>query len=163
MTTIGIISDTHGLMRPEATDALRGTDAIIHAGDIGSPEVLEKLRALGEVVAIRGNNDRAAWAHALPETAQMKVEQAKIYIIHNVQDLDFNPAAAGYRVVISGHSHHPSIKEKGGVLYLNSGSAGPRRFKLPIAVARLKIADDAVEAELITIDSAVKKKTLTSR
>jgi putative phosphoesterase len=127
MKTIGVISDTHGLMRPEALVALQGAEAIIHAGDIGSPEVLESLRSLAEVVAIRGNNDRGAWARAIPETAQMKIEEAKIYIIHNVHDLDFNPSTAGYHIVISGHSHHPAVKEKDGVLYLNPGSAGPRR------------------------------------
>src|ERR1044071_741771 len=126
MKTIGVISDTHGLMRPEALDALRGVDMIVHAGDIGAPEVLERLRLLAEVVAIKGNNDRAAWARGIPETTAVEVESVQVYIIHNVHDLDFNPAVAGFRVIISGHSHSPSISEKDSVLYLNPGSAGPR-------------------------------------
>src|SRR5215470_4731822 len=163
MKTIGVISDTHGLLRPEALEALRGVDSIIHGGDIGAPEVLEALRGLADLVAIKGNNDRGAWARDVPETAALSVESIEIYIIHNVNDLDFNPAVAGFRVVISGHSHNPSLKEKDGVLYINPGSAGPRRFKLPIAVARLKIDGASVDAEILQIDLAPEtKKSLTS-
>ena len=162
MKTIGVISDTHGLMRPQALDALSDADMIIHAGDIGAPEVLERLRSIAEVVAIKGNNDRAAWARGIAEAATAKVESIAIYIVHSVHDLDFNPAGAGFRVVVSGHSHSPSIGEKAGVLYLNPGSAGPRRFKLPIAVARLKVERTAVQAEIITIDSTPEIKSLTS-
>jgi uncharacterized protein len=163
MKTIGIISDTHGLMRPEALDILRGPELIIHAGDIGAPEVLESLRSIAEVVAIKGNNDRAAWARAIPETAQVEVEAVNIYVIHNIHDLDFTPSVAGYRVVISGHSHAPSIREEKGVMYVNPGSAGPRRFKLPIAVARLNIEGTFATAEIVTIDPAAEtKKSLTS-
>ena len=162
MKTIGVISDTHGLMRPEALDTLRGADMIIHAGDIGAPEVLERLRSLAKVVAIKGNNDRAAWARGIPETVDVKIESLKVYVVHSVNDLEFNPAASGYRVIISGHSHNPSIGERGGVLYLNPGSAGPRRFKLPVAVARLKVEGAAVEAEIITINLGPETKSLTS-
>jgi len=151
MKTIGVISDTHGLMRPEALDALRGADMIIHAGDIGAPEVLERLRSIAKVVAIKGNNDRAVWARDIPERVEAKIDSVKVFVIHSVNDLDFDPAAAGYRVVISGHSHKPSNSENGGVLYLNPGSAGPRRFKLPIAVARLKISGGSVEGEIVRL------------
>ena len=164
MKIVGVISDTHGLMRPEAIEELRSADLIIHAGDIGGPDVILGLRSLAHVVAIRGNNDRDPWAGAIPETAEITVEGAKIYIIHNIHDLDLDPIAAGYRVVVSGHSHQPSVREKDGVLYLNPGSAGPRRFKLPIAVARLSIDGAAVNSEIIDIPApADAKKSLTSR
>ena len=162
MKTIGVISDTHGLMRPEALDVLRGADMIVHAGDIGAPEVLERLRSTAQVVAIKGNNDRAAWARDIPETVEAKIESVKVFVIHSVNDLDFDPAAAGYRVVISGHSHSPSIREKGGVLYLNPGSAGPRRFKLPVAVARLEVDGAAVKAEIFPINIPTPTNSLTS-
>jgi len=163
MKTIGIISDTHGLVRPEALEALRGSDLILHAGDIGAPEVLERLRLIADVAAIKGNNDRDGWARQIPDTLEVKLEGVGIYMIHNVSDLEIDPAAAGYRAVISGHSHMPSIAEKSGVMYLNPGSAGPRRFKLPIAVARLQIDRGSVRAEIISIDvSMAPKKSLTS-
>jgi hypothetical protein len=163
MKTIGIISDTHGLLRPEALEALRGSDLILHAGDIGAPEILERLRTIADLVAIKGNNDRAAWARGIAETATVNVESVEIYIIHNVHDLDFNPAVAGFRVVVSGHSHMPAVAERNGVMYLNPGSAGPRRFKLPIAVARLQIDQRSLRAEIISLDvSAAPKKSLTS-
>jgi putative phosphoesterase len=164
MKTVGIISDTHGLLRPEALKALQGSDLILHAGDIGAPEVLDRLRAIADVVAIKGNNDRDPWARKIPETAAVSVDGVEVYIIHNVHDLDFNPAVAGFRVVVSGHSHMPSIAEKSGIMYLNPGSAGPRRFKLPIAVARLKIDGASARAEIITLAvDAAPKKSLTSR
>jgi putative phosphoesterase len=164
MKTIGIISDTHGLLRPEALEALRGSDLILHAGDIGAPEVLERLREIADLVAIKGNNDRDAWAHKIPDTAEVELEAVRIYMIHNVNELDLNPGVAGYRVVVSGHSHMPSVSEKNGVMYLNPGSSGPRRFKLPIAVARLKIDGKSAAAEIIAINvNAAPKKSLTSR
>jgi putative phosphoesterase len=162
MKTIGVISDTHGLIRPEALAALRGVDMILHAGDIGAPEVLDALRSVAEVVAIKGNNDRGAWARRIPETIEAKIESVTVYAIHNVNDLDFDPVAAGYGVVVSGHSHNPSVREKDGVLYLNPGSAGPRRFKLPVAVARLKVDGTAATAEITALEVAPQTKSLTS-
>jgi putative phosphoesterase len=149
MKTIGVISDTHGLVRPEAKDALRGCDALVHAGDIGKPEVLEQLRELAPLTAIRGNVDN--WARDIAETAVLTLDDVRIYIIHNVKQLDLDPRAAGFAAVISGHSHAPKAETKDGVLYLNPGSAGPRRFKLPVAVAKLHIGDRKLEAELITL------------
>jgi putative phosphoesterase len=149
MKTVGIISDTHGLVRPEAKDALRGCDALVHAGDIGTPEVLEQLRELAPLTAIRGNVD--LWARDLPDTAVLTIEDVQIYVIHNVNELELDPHAAGFAVVISGHSHVPKAETEGGVLYLNPGSAGPRRFKLPVALAKLHIDERGVEAELITL------------
>jgi len=133
MAQIGLISDTHGLLRPEAVCALAGSQLIIHAGDVGRPEVLDELRRIAPVVAVRGNVDRGAWAGALPETA---VVDPGIYVLHNLHDLKLD-AAAGCRAVISGHSHKPSENMRDGVLYLNPGAAGPRRFRLPVTVARL--------------------------
>jgi uncharacterized protein len=151
-TIVGIISDTHGLIRPEALRALKGVDLIVHAGDIGKAEVTEALRSIAEVVAIRGNNDRAAWARKIPATAVIKVAAVKILVIHNIKDLDVDPDAAGYRAVISGHSHAPSIRERGGVLFVNPGSAGPRRFKLPVAVARLRVDGFSVIAKIVELN-----------
>jgi putative phosphoesterase len=151
-TIVGIISDTHGLVRPEALRALEGVDLIIHAGDIGKAGVTGALRSIAEVVAIRGNNDRGAWARKIPATAVIELDAVKILVIHNVTDLDIDPSAAGFRVVISGHSHSPSIAERDGVLFLNPGSAGPRRFKLPIAVARLRVRGSSVAAEIVKLE-----------
>jgi putative phosphoesterase len=134
---IGIISDTHGLMRPEALEALRGSDLIIHAGDVGNPEILDQLRAIAPVVAVRGNVDHGDWAMQLPMTAVAEAGPALIYVLHNIHDLDIDPAAAGFQMVVSGHSHKPGRTDRNGVIYLNPGSAGPRRFKLPITLARL--------------------------
>lgn len=149
-TRLGIISDTHGLLRPEALAALRGYERILHAGDIGKPEVLQALNPLAPVTAVRGNNDKGAWAEELPECARLTVAQTGIYLIHDLADLDIDPAAAGIRVVISGHSHRPAITERDGVLFLNPGSAGPRRFKLPVTVAELVISDQ-VQARIIAL------------
>jgi putative phosphoesterase len=149
---IGVISDTHGLMRPEALRALEGADLIIHAGDIGSPEVVAALQSLAKVVAVRGNNDRGAWARKFPETAVVKTGRIKMLVVHDVKQLAIDPSAAGFRVVISGHSHSPSMVERDGVLYLNPGSAGPRRFKLPIAVARLRLEGSAVSARIVKLN-----------
>ena len=137
--SIGVISDTHGLLRPEAIDALRGADWIIHAGDVGKELILTQLAAVAPLTAIRGNVDRGAWAERLLPTETLQVGDTLLYVIHDVHDLDLHPGAASIRAVISGHSHQPSIREQGGVLYLNPGSAGPRRFKLPVSVARLEV------------------------
>ncbi|TPQ27079.1 metallophosphoesterase family protein [Methylomonas koyamae] len=147
---LGIISDTHGLLRPEALAALGGCERILHAGDVGKPEVLQALRELAPVTAVRGNNDKGAWAEELPESARLTVAQIGIYLIHDLAELALDPAAAGIRVVISGHSHRPAIAERDGVLYVNPGSAGPRRFKLPISVAELVISDQ-VQARIIPL------------
>ncbi|MEK7210935.1 MAG: metallophosphoesterase family protein [Candidatus Binatota bacterium] len=148
---IGVISDTHGLIRPESLRALRGAELIIHAGDIGKPDVIETLKSIAPVVAIRGNNDREKWARKFPETAVVKVGKIRIHVIHNVKELEIDPAAAGFRVVISGHSHRPLVLRRGGVLFLNSGSAGPRRFKLPVAVARLSIKGESVSPRILEL------------
>jgi putative phosphoesterase len=132
---IGLISDTHGLMRPEALNALRGSELILHAGDVGKPEILDALRAIAPVVAVRGNVDTAPWAAELPETA----EANGIFVIHDVHQLAIDPRAEGFRAVMSGHSHKPGVLERDGVLYINPGSAGPRRFRLPVTLARLDV------------------------
>jgi putative phosphoesterase len=136
---IGLISDTHGLLRGEAVEALRGAELIIHAGDVGKPGILETLRDLAPVVVVRGNVDIGAWAEKLPLTAVAEVGATSIYVLHDVHALDLDPAAAGFQIVVSGHSHKPGRSEKGGVLYINPGSAGPRRFDLPITVAHLDL------------------------
>jgi uncharacterized protein len=136
---IGLISDTHGLMRQEALTALSGSDLIIHAGDVGKPEIIEQLRALAPVVAVRGNIDKGPWASRLPVTAVAEARSALIYILHDIQQLDLDSRAAEFNIVVSGHSHKPSRTERSGVMYLNPGSAGPRRFQLPITVARLDL------------------------
>ncbi|QSB03249.1 metallophosphoesterase family protein [Methylomonas sp. EFPC1] len=148
---LAIISDTHGLLRPEALAALQGCERIIHAGDIGKPEVLQLLNELAPVTAVRGNNDKGEWTEELPVSAVVTVEQACLYVIHDLAELPIDPVAAGIRVVISGHSHKPSIQERDGVLYLNPGSAGPRRFKLPVTVAELVIRDTAIEARIVEL------------
>jgi putative phosphoesterase len=149
--TIGLISDTHGLLRPEAVNALGGSDVIIHAGDIGDRRVLSGLSRLAPVMAIRGNVDGGSWAATLPETAILEAGAVRIYVIHNLAELDLDPLVAGFRAVVSGHSHRPGWHEKDGVLFVNPGSAGPRRFSLPIAVARLHVTGQRVSAELIEL------------
>jgi uncharacterized protein len=139
VASVGLISDTHGLLRPEAPAALRGSDFIIHAGDVGKPEIIEQLRALAPVVAVRGNIDKGPWASQLPLTAVAEAGSAQIYVLHDLAQLDLDPAAAQFNVAVSGHSHKPSRTERNGVIYLNPGSAGPRRFQLPITVARLDL------------------------
>jgi len=146
---IGVISDTHGLLRSEALAALRGCDAIVHAGDIGKPEVLEQLVELAPLTAIRGNVDK--WATDLPDTAVLTLARKRFYVIHNVNELELDPRAAGFAAVISGHSHVPKSETRDGVLYLNPGSAGPKRFKLPVAVATIRVHENGVEAELLTL------------
>jgi uncharacterized protein len=149
--TLGVISDTHSLLRPEAAEALRGSDRILHAGDVGAPEILEALAKIAPVVAVRGNVDTASWARALPETEVVETGGVSIYVLHNLGQLDLKPEAAGFRVVVYGHSHHPKIEEKNGVLYFNPGSAGPRRFSLPVSVGKLTIAAGKVQAELVEL------------
>ncbi len=149
---IGVISDTHGLLRPEALRALRGADRILHAGDVGNPEILDSLYKLGPVTAVRGNVDRGAWAAALAETEVVEIAGISIYMLHDIGKLGLQPQAAGFRVVVYGHSHHPKVEEKNGVLYFNPGSAGPRRFHLPVSVGKLAIEDGKVCGELIELD-----------
>jgi uncharacterized protein len=148
---IGVISDTHGLLRPEVLQVFSGVSLILHAGDIGSPEVLDGLRALARVVAVRGNNDRDSWAKRIPEVEVVRSGGISIYMLHNVKDMELNPPPRKVHVVISGHSHKPHIEQRGGILFLNPGSAGPRRFKLPISIARLIIGNSDVRAELIDL------------
>jgi putative phosphoesterase len=136
---IGLISDTHGLLRQEALRALEGSDVIIHAGDVGAPEILEQLRGLAPVVAVKGNVDTDAWCADLPQTAMAEAGLSLVYVLHDVKTLDLKPAAAGIAMVVSGHSHKPVCEERGGVLYVNPGSAGPRRFNLPVTVARVDL------------------------
>jgi putative phosphoesterase len=135
--SIGLISDTHRLLRPEALRALEGSDLIIHAGDVGDPKILEELRRLAPVLAVRGNIDSGAWCADLPETEVAEAGSGLIYVLHDIKDLDLNPRAAGFAMVVSGHSHKPSKQERDGVLYVNPGSAGPHRFNLPITLARV--------------------------
>ena len=151
MKTIGIISDTHGLLRWEAEAALAGVDHIIHAGDIGTPDILERLQRIAPVTAVRGNNDKGAWADPLPATAIVDICGQRLYVLHDIADLDVDPVADGIAAIIAGHSHKPGVLEKDGVLFLNPGSAGPRRFTLPVAVAKLFVGDGAVRAEICTL------------
>jgi putative phosphoesterase len=149
---IGLISDTHGLPRKEAVEALRGSELIIHAGDVGKPEILEELRKIAPIVAVRGNVDTEAWARALPETAVVEAGAVFIYVLHDVKALDLNPAAAGFHIVVSGHSHKPGRTERHGVRYINPGSAGPRRFRLPVTVARLNLAEEPLKVEFMELE-----------
>lgn len=148
---IGLISDTHGLVRPEALDALQGVELIIHAGDIGKRAVLSALKGIAPVAAIKGNIDRGAWTKPLADTKLLKVGGTRLFVIHNIKELDRDPVARGYQVVVSGHSHKPSVATRDGVLFVNPGSAGPRRFKLPIGVGKLFIEDNRVKAEIIEL------------
>lgn len=147
--TLGIISDTHGLLRPEAINALQGVELIIHAGDIGKPEILDQLEKIAPAVAVRGNVDY--WANHLKMTEVVEVGDALLYVLHDLGTLDLDPKAAQMDAVIYGHSHQPSIESKHGVLYLNPGSAGPRRFDLPVSVALLHVTGKQLEAELVTL------------
>jgi putative phosphoesterase len=148
---IGLISDTHGLLRPEALDFLAGSDHIVHGGDIGGPDILERLAGIAPLTVVRGNNDTAPWAKSIPETARIDVGGVGIVVIHDIKALGVDPAAAGVRVVVSGHSHKPACVERGGVLYVNPGSAGRRRFTLPISAGELLIEGGRVEARLVTL------------
>ncbi|HKV63157.1 MAG TPA: metallophosphoesterase family protein [Candidatus Acidoferrum sp.] len=150
--TVGLISDTHGLLCTEAIEALRGSELIIHAGDVGKLEILEGLRKIAPVVAVRGNVDTAPWASALPETAVAEAAAVLIYVLHDVNALDLNPAAAGFHIVVSGHSHKPGKTERQGILYINPGSAGPRRFQLPITVAILRLERTPWQVEFVDLE-----------
>ncbi len=145
---IGLISDTHGLLRPEALDALAGVERIIHAGDIGGPEVIETLSAIAPVDAVRGNNDKGGWAAELPAWLALEFEGVGIHVLHDVNDMDVEPTAAGFHVVIAGHSHKPLVKEREGLLLVNPGSAGPRRFSLPVTIGYLTVAAGKASATI---------------
>jgi uncharacterized protein len=148
---IGVISDTHGLMRPQALDALRGSALIIHAGDVGRPEVLDALRALAPLHVVRGNVDHGDWAERLPMTTRVAIGGIALHVLHNIDELDLDPVAAGIAAVICGHSHKPAIETRKGVLWLNPGSAGPRRFSLPVSLAKITIAGGELRPELLTL------------
>ncbi len=148
---VGVISDTHGLLRPEAMAALADSELILHAGDIGKPEVLAQLETIAPVIAVRGNNDTDDWATAIPERQTVTIEALTLHLLHIATDLDFTPQTAGVQIVISGHSHRPSIRDLNGVLFLNPGSAGPRRFKLPITVAQLQVNGSAAQAQIVDL------------
>ena len=151
MTTIGVISDTHGLLRQEAIEALRGSERIIHAGDVGDPAILDKLTEIAPVTAVRGNVDTGVWSRKLPLTDVLEIAGASIYVLPILDELDLKPAAAGFAAVIYGHSHKPHSEMKGGVLYFNPGSAGPRRFDLPITVGKLIVQDGTIHSEHVQL------------
>jgi hypothetical protein len=150
---VGVISDTHGLIRPEVIAALQACDLIIHAGDVGEPEVAESLRKLAPTFAVRGNTDKGAWAEALPLQEVVEVGPHLFYVVHELAQLDLDPAAAGLKAVIFGHSHRPSFESRKGVLYLNPGSAGPRRFNLPVAVGRVHVSEGNLRPEIVNLDA----------
>jgi putative phosphoesterase len=151
MQRIGLISDTHGLLRPEALSFLQGSDAIVHAGDIGNAGVLEALAGIAPVTAVRGNNDTGAWADALPETAWLRFGAVLLYALHDLAALDIAARGHGIRVVVCGHSHRPRIEERDGVLYLNPGSAGPRRFRLPVSVAEIVVDSASITPRIVEL------------
>lgn len=148
---VGVISDTHGLTRPEAIHRLRGSDLIVHCGDIGAPAVLDALRAIAPVHAVRGNNDKGVWASSLPTDAVVEAGSRLLYVIHDVGELSLDPATAGFAAVLCGHSHRPLVEDRKGVLFVNPGSAGPRRFSLPVAVALLALSPKACNASIIEL------------
>lgn len=148
---VGLISDTHGLLRPSALDALAGSDHIVHAGDIGAPAILDALARIAPVTAVRGNNDTAPWARRVPARAVATLAGVSVLVLHDIAELANDPARAGHRVVVSGHSHRPGHEVRGAVHYVNPGSAGPQRFNLPIALARLEIRGDALAVELVEL------------
>jgi len=148
---IGVISDTHGLLRPEALEALAGAKLLIHAGDIGSPDILPALARLAPVEAVRGNVDIEAWARSIPETTVVEIQGRSLYVLHDLKQLDLDPRAAGFDAVISGHSHVPANEMRNGVLYFNPGSAGPRRFRLPVSVGRLWVSSTGIRVEIVML------------
>ena len=150
--TVGVISDTHGLLRPQAVAALRGSDLIIHAGDVGNREVITTLSGIAPTFAVRGNIDKAAWAVELPMTKLVEVGERLFCVLHELSQLDLDPATAGFAAVVFGHSHQPRIETRDGVLFLNPGSAGPRRFKLPIAVARVAVSGGQLRPEIVELE-----------
>jgi putative phosphoesterase len=151
MAVVGLISDTHGVLRPEAVDALRGVAAIVHAGDVGDPAILDELEGIAPVTAVRGNVDRGDLARRLPASAVVTVEGVTIYALHILDDLDLDPRTAGVHVVVSGHTHEPLVRTRNGVLYVNPGSAGPRRFRLPVTVALLTVGAGEPRAEIVSL------------
>jgi putative phosphoesterase len=148
---VGLISDTHGLLRPEALDFLAGCDHIVHGGDIGNPAILDRLAQIAPLTVVRGNNDTEPWAKAVPESTLLRLGSVTLYAIHDLKQLDIDPVAAGVRIVVSGHSHRPSSTERDGMLYINPGSAGRRRFSLPISAAELIIDGDTVRSRIVTL------------
>ena len=149
---VSIISDTHGLLRPEAIAALRGSDLIIHAGDVGKPEVIDQLRGIAPIFAVRGNVDTQPWSAILPETQTVQAGQLSLFLLHNVSDLHIDPAGAGFAAVIFGHSHKPSVETRNGVLFLNPGSAGPRRFRLPVTVGRMRVSTRGLDPKIVELN-----------
>jgi len=152
MARLGIISDTHGLLRPEAEEFLRGCDRILHGGDIGTPKVLARLSAIAPVTAVRGNNDQGAWAQAIPETQLLAFGGIHVCVIHDLSLLDLDPAAAGIQVVVSGHSHQHRIEQRDGIFFVNPGSAGPRRFKLPISIGEILVENGVILPRIVRLD-----------
>jgi hypothetical protein len=150
---VGVISDTHGVLRPEALAALRGAAHLVHAGDIGKPEILDALRAVAPLTAVRGNNDRGAWARPIPRSDSVRLGGVLVHVLHDLAELGLDPSAAGVQVVVSGHSHQPRVEERDGVLFLNPGSAGPRRFRLPVSVAILELDRGHVRARIELLDA----------
>ncbi len=150
---VGVISDTHGLLRPEALAAMQGSDVIIHAGDVGKPEILEALEAIAPVYTVRGNVDHNPWTDRLPRSVAVEIGEATIFVVHNIDDLNIDPAAAGFGMVVYGHSHNPAIEEEDGVIYLNPGSAGPRRFSLPVAVAHASVMGAEMKAVIQVLEA----------
>jgi putative phosphoesterase len=149
---IGVISDTHGLLRPEAVDALQGSDYIIHGGDIGDAGILNRLNEIAPVTAVRGNVDRERWVQNIPHTNVLEVEGVSLYVLHKLDELDLKPEAAGFAAVIYGHSHVPKLEKKNGILYFNPGSAGPRRFGLPVTLGKLNVLGKKLEAEIVQLE-----------
>jgi len=161
---VGLVSDTHGLLRPEARAFLIGCDCIIHGGDIGSREILDDLALIAPTIAVRGNNDGAPWADHLAATELIRVGDVFVYIIHDLAELDLDPGAAGVRVIVSGHSHKPLLEERDGILYVNPGSCGPRRFKLPVCLGELSVAGNAVRARIVDLsDGATAQASVVAR
>jgi putative phosphoesterase len=152
---VGLVSDTHGLLRADARAFLVGCDYIVHGGDVGGPKILDELAVMAPLIAVRGNNDTQPWAAHLPATELIRVGNVFVYVIHNLAELDIDPGAAGVRVVVSGHSHKPMLEERDGVLYVNPGSCGPRRFKLPISVGEVIVSGSAVNARIVDLSGGV--------
>ncbi len=153
LQVLGLISDTHGLLRPSAVDALRGVDLVVHAGDVGAPEVLDRLRQIAPVIAVRGNVDRGGWASELPKDKIVETECGPLYVLHNLADLDLDPAAAGFAFVVSGHSHKAQHERRGNVTYINPGAAGQKRFRLPVTLARLRVDKTEYQLEFIDLEA----------
>jgi putative phosphoesterase len=156
---VGVVSDTHGLLRPEVRAFLIGSDYIVHGGDVGGLKILDELAVIAPLIAVRGNNDREPWAADLRETELIRVGNIFVYVIHNLAELDIDPDAVGVRVVVSGHSHKPMVEERDGILYVNPGSCGPRRFKLPISVGEITVSGSAVKARIVDIMGGVHAAT----